>query len=71
MRCTGAGLGVLLAYKSLGLIVARLPERSFPNEADFHIHVPVLLFSVALGWSREYCLDSFPRFSLRAPKSAR
>jgi putative ABC transport system permease protein len=49
LALTGAGLGVLLAYKSLGLIVARLPEGSFPNEADFHIHLPVLLFSVGLA----------------------
>ena len=27
----GAGLGVLLAYQSLGFIVARLPEALFPQ----------------------------------------
>src|ERR1700694_4419448 len=37
----GGGLGVWLAYQSLGFTVARLPKQSFPNEADFHIHVPV------------------------------
>jgi predicted permease len=45
----GAGLGVVLAYRALGFIVARLPEYSFPHEADFHVNLPVLLFSVGLA----------------------
>ena len=45
----GAGLGVVLAYRALGFIVARLPEFSFPHEADFHVNLPVLLFSVSLA----------------------
>ena len=45
----GAGLGVVLAYRALGFIVARLPEYSFPHEADFHVNLPVLLFSVSLA----------------------
>jgi predicted permease len=49
LSLTGAGLGVVLAYQALGFIVARLPEYSFPHEADFHVNLPVLLFSVSLA----------------------
>ena len=35
----GAGLGVLLAYQAMGFIVERLPEYSFPHEADFHVNL--------------------------------
>ncbi len=68
LALTGAGLGVLLAYKSLGLIVARLPENSFPNEADFHIHVPVLLFSVALGVVTGILFGLFPALQFARPE---
>lgn len=43
----GAALGLALAYRSLAVIVANLPEDSFPHEAAIHINVPVLLFCVA------------------------
>ena len=49
MALTGAGIGVVLAYRLLEFIVARLPEYSFPHEADFHVKIPVLLFSVGLA----------------------
>ena len=64
----GGGLGVLLAYQSLGLIVARLPKQSFPNEADFHIHVPVLLFSVGLALITGILFGLFPALQLARPE---
>src|SRR6201996_7777232 len=65
---TGAGLGVLLAYQSLGLIVARLPQDLFPNEADFHVHVPVLLFSVGLALITGIVFGLFPALQLARPE---
>jgi len=56
----GAGLGVLLAYRALGFIVARLPEYSFPHEADFHVNLPVLLFSVSLALFSGVLFGVFP-----------
>ena len=56
----GAGLGVVLAYWVLGFIVARLPEYSFPHEADFHINLPVLLFSVSLAVVSGVLFGVFP-----------
>jgi putative ABC transport system permease protein len=49
LALVGAGLGIVLAYRLLDFIVARLPEYSFPHEADFHVNLPVLLFSVGLA----------------------
>jgi predicted permease len=68
LALTGAGFGVLLAYQSLGLIVARLPEQSFPNEADFHIHVPVLLFSVGLAVVTGILFGLFPALQSARPE---
>ncbi len=45
----GAGLGVFVAYRSIGFIIPRLPDHSYPYEADFHINLPVLFFSVGLA----------------------
>jgi predicted permease len=56
----GAGLGVVLAYRVLGFIVARLPEYSFPHEADFHVNVAVLLFSVGLAVLAGVLFGVFP-----------
>jgi putative ABC transport system permease protein len=68
LAVTGAGLGVLLAYQSLGLIVARLPENAFPNEADFHVHVMVLLFSVAIALLTGILFGLFPALQLARPE---
>ena len=56
----GAGLGVVIAYQALGFIVARLPEYSFPHEADFHVNLPVLLFSVGLAVVSGVLFGVFP-----------
>lgn len=68
LALTGSGLGVILAYRSLGLIVARLPEGSFPNEADFHIHIPVLLFSVGLALATGVLFGLFPALQSARPE---
>jgi putative ABC transport system permease protein len=68
LAITGAGLGVVIAYWSLGFIVARLPEGSFPNEADFHIHIPVLLFSVGLALITGIVFGLFPALQLARPE---
>lgn len=68
LALTGAGIGVFLAYWSLGFIVARLPEGSFPNEADFHIHMPVLLFSVGLAVITGILFGLFPALQLARPE---
>ena len=49
LSSTGAVLGVLLAFKLLAVIVALLPEYSFPHEVAIGINLPVLLFSVLVA----------------------
>src|ERR1700679_1043633 len=68
LALVGAGLGVLLAYGSLGFVVDRLPKQSFPNEADFHVHVPVLLFSVGLALLTGVVFGLFPALQLSRPE---
>ncbi len=38
LSLTGAGLGIFVAYRSIGFIIPRLPDHSYPYEADFHIN---------------------------------
>ncbi len=49
LALSGAGLGVLLAYRTVAFIITLLPEFSFPHEAAIRINLPVLGFSVALA----------------------
>jgi putative ABC transport system permease protein len=49
LSLTGAGLGVLLAYRLTSIIAKLLPKYSFPHEAAIQLNVPVLIFSVALA----------------------
>jgi predicted permease len=68
LSVTGAALGTLLAYQTIGFIVARLPEYSFPHEADFHINVPVLLFSVGLAILTGVLFGLFPALQFARPQ---
>jgi len=68
LAIAGAGLGILLAYQSLGWIVAGLPEYSFPHEADFHVNVPVLLFSVSLAVLTGVLFGLFPALQMARPQ---
>ena len=68
LAVAGAGLGMFLAYQSLGLIVARLPEYSFPHEADFHVNMPVLLFSVGLALLTSIVFGLFPALQFARPQ---
>src|SRR5277367_554264 len=68
LAVTGAALGVLLAYGSIGFIVAHLPEGSFPNEASFHVNLPVLLFSVGIALVTGILFGLFPALQFARPE---
>lgn len=70
LSVVGAGLGVFLAYRTIGLIVARLPEYSFPHEADFHINLAVLYFSVAVALLTGVLFGLFPALQSAQPQIA-
>ncbi|MEA2544693.1 MAG: hypothetical protein QOH35_6059, partial [Acidobacteriaceae bacterium] len=49
LSLVGAGLGIFVAYRAIAFLVPRLPDHSYPYEADFHINLTVLCFSVVLA----------------------
>jgi predicted permease len=68
---TGALLGVLLAWRGLSFLAARLPENSFPAESVIKMNVPVLLFSVALSFATAIVFGLWPALQLSRPEIAR
>jgi putative ABC transport system permease protein len=64
----GAGLGVFVAYLAIGFLVPRLPEQSYPYEADFHINLPVLCFSVFLAVLCGIVFGLFPALQSMHPQ---
>ncbi len=67
---TGAILGVLLAWKSLPLIVAWMPH-AFPAESVIKVNVPVLAFCVVLAIGTTIVFGLSPALQLSRPDVAR
>ena len=67
----GTILGVLLAWRSLALIIAWLPENSFPAESVIKMNWPVLLFSVGLAFATSVLFGLSPAIQLSRPDIAR
>jgi putative ABC transport system permease protein len=67
---TGASLGVLLAYRAIGIIVELLPKYSFPHEAAIQLNVPVLVFSVSLALLTGVLFGLWPSLQLSRPDLA-
>jgi predicted permease len=66
----GAAGGVLLAYRSLPVLVRWLPEYSFPHEVVISVNLPVLLFTVALGILAGILFGLVPAFQSSRPQVA-
>jgi putative ABC transport system permease protein len=67
----GTILGVVLAWRSLSLIIAWLPENSFPAESVIKMNLPVLLFSVGLAFATAILFGLSPAIQLSRPDIAR
>ncbi len=67
----GAALGVLLAWRSLSLIVAWLPDHSFPAESVIKMNLPVLFFSVGLAFATAIVFGLSPALQLSRPDITR
>ncbi len=67
---TGAVLGILLAWKSLPLIVEWMPH-AFPAESVIKVNVPVLTFCVALAIATTIIFGLSPALQLSRPDLAR
>jgi predicted permease len=63
----GAGLGVLLAYKTIAVIVALLPSSYFPHEAAIQVNLPVLAFSVGVALFTGVLFGLWPALRLSRP----
>jgi predicted permease len=59
----GAGLGILIAWKSLAPIVAFLPH-AFPAESVIKINLPVLIFSTVLAFATAVIFGLSPALQL-------
>jgi putative ABC transport system permease protein len=71
LSLTGAALGVLLAWRLVGIIHDNLPEFSFPHEAAIHLNIPVLIFSVGLAVATGVLFGLWPALELSRPEIAR
>ena len=68
LSLVGAGLGIFVAYRAIAFLVPRLPEHSYPYEADFHINLPVLCFSVVLAMLCGIVFGLFPALQSSHPQ---
>ena len=68
LSLVGAGMGVFVAYRMIGFIIPRLPDHSYPYEADFHINLPVLFFSVGLAILSGVVFGLFPALQSLQPQ---
>ena len=68
LAVTGTGLGILLAYRLLALIVAWLPEHTFPPDVAIHINTSVLLFSVGLALATTVLFGLVPALRMANPE---
>ena len=68
LSLTGAGLGVLLAYRLVAVIVDMLPKYSFPHEAAIQINLPVLAFSVGIALFTGIFFGLWPALQFSRPE---
>ena len=67
----GATLGILIAWKGLGLLAAWLPTNAFPAESVIRMNVPVLLFTTALAVATAIVFGISPAVQLSRPEVGR
>jgi putative ABC transport system permease protein len=68
LAVTGTGLGILLAYRLLALIMAWMPEHMFPQDVAIHINAPVLLFSAGLALVTAVLFGLVPALQMAKPE---
>jgi putative ABC transport system permease protein len=68
LSLAGAALGIFVAYRAIGFLIPRLPDHSYPYEADFHINLPVLWFSVGLAVLSGIIFGLFPALQSAQPR---
>jgi putative ABC transport system permease protein len=67
---SGTVVGLLVAWRGLALIVAFLPEYSFPPESVIRINIPVVLFSIGLAFATTILSGLWPALQVSRPNLA-
>jgi predicted permease len=67
----GTAIGILVAWKSLALMIAWIPSNSFPAESVIEMNLPVLLFSASLAFITAIVSGVAPAIQLSRPDVAR
>ena len=68
LSMTGTLLGILMAFRTVALMSAWLPEDAFPHEAALEINLPVLFFCIALALVTTLLFGLSPAISLSRPE---
>jgi len=68
LAVTGTGLGILLAYRLLALIIAWLPKHVFPPDVSIGINAPVMFFSTALALLTAVLFGLIPALQMAKPE---
>jgi predicted permease len=68
LAVTGTGLGILLAYRLLALIVVLMPEHLFPPDVAIRINTPILLFSAGLALVTAVLFGLVPALQMAKPE---
>jgi predicted permease len=67
LSVAGAALGVLVAYRAVGILSSMLPLYSFPHEAAIRVNAPVLAFSAAVAVITGILFGISPAWQLSHP----
>lgn len=65
---TGTGLGILMAYQLLRLLVAWMPSSMFPPDVAIRINMPVLLFTAGLPLLSSVLFGLVPALRMAKPE---
>jgi predicted permease len=68
LALTGTGLGILLAYGLLALIVSWMPTHMFPPDVAIGVNAPVLLFSAGLALLTAVLFGLIPALQMAKPE---
>jgi predicted permease len=70
LSVTGCILGTVLAWRGVGLIARWMPFQLFSRGITIPIHLPVLLFSLALALVSSICFGLLPALEMSRPQIA-
>jgi putative ABC transport system permease protein len=70
IAAVGSAIGLFIAWRGLAVIVAFLPEYSFPAESAIRINIPVVLFSIGLAFAATIVSGLWPALQISRPNLA-